>query len=1017
MWQHVSHRLATLTIPLAGSASKRNLTLVGVYAPTNDPKHRAQSEAFYEELQTVLDDLPASHLMMVLGDFNARVGGFDEDLAKIVGRFGIDDLNDNGRRLMQSCVKNDLAVMGTFFSHKQAHKYTWVHASTGRRHMIDHVLVPVKHKDCVKDWRTVQHSYHTTADHRLVRMEVHLRISLKRDLRRAACKRLFDRKRCHDAACKKAYQAATHDIVFEDPKVVGDFQQRFEAYIQNIRTAFHTHFSPLGARKRKSFVSDSSLALIEEKRTAFLNWQQMSHRRGHDDYDGDREAIAKGLYKVAAKRAKKSIHRDKSTWIEALVSELENVGGINHPDFFKQIRSIFAPKHKPSMTIRDKDGKLIDSEAERLSRWHEWGEGIFNVQPNASGVLLGGVGLDEVDYGERAALRDQIPSEREIAQAIAKLATNKAADRDGVVAEMLKLLGPKSLLEVARVIHEIWDSGTAPESWSSVDLVPIYKGKGDTTRCDSYRPIALIDMVSKAFGNLLRARVVKLVEPKLLECQAGFRKGRSCQDMTFTLRMLRGYANEYRVPLHACFVDLRKAYDSIDRDALWRILPLYGVNGRLLDMIKLLYVDLGAFVRISGSRSERISLKAGVKQGCVLSPILFNIYLDYVVRQAMKRWNAGGGVTLNRGAKHMWHDPSEPSVFQPYSDSFIIQALLYADDTALVATSHEELQDMMIHLNECVVEWGLTVSFEKTEAMAFGVAAEGGKKWPPLMVRGKEIGYVDKFKYLGSIFTPQNGDSADCDTRIAKAWACFRGLKKVLRLSYLPEKTRIRMFKVTVIPTLTYGAESWVLSNDEVEKLEVVQMRMLRSILNISLREHRSNVSIRQAYQVPSLRNKLAQLRLAWFGKVMRMELEVRWPVMVLCGCIWGKGSWRQKGRPPLRWTDLVQEDLRSLGLDVSGCVARVKDVPGWRELCERARDRREEPEALQVCGGTGCDFQGSSRSEMSAHRRACAAWVDMMRAKGGTVCIDECGFVAKTVGGLKTHQRSCKVLRAATMG
>jgi hypothetical protein len=118
MWQHVSHRLATLTIPLAGSASKRNLTLVGVYAPTNDPKHRAQSEAFYEELQTVLDDLPASHLMMVLGDFNARVGGFDEDLAKIVGRFGIDDLNDNGRRLMQSCVKNDLAVMGTFFSHK-----------------------------------------------------------------------------------------------------------------------------------------------------------------------------------------------------------------------------------------------------------------------------------------------------------------------------------------------------------------------------------------------------------------------------------------------------------------------------------------------------------------------------------------------------------------------------------------------------------------------------------------------------------------------------------------------------------------------------------------------------------------------------------------------------------------------------------------------------------------------------------------------------------------------------------
>lgn len=82
-----------------------------------------------------------------------------------------------------------------------------------------------------------QHSYHTNADHRLVRMEVNIRISLRRDLRRAACKRLFDRKRCHDAACVEAYQAATQDIVFEEPKVAGDFQSRFDAFIQRIRDA------------------------------------------------------------------------------------------------------------------------------------------------------------------------------------------------------------------------------------------------------------------------------------------------------------------------------------------------------------------------------------------------------------------------------------------------------------------------------------------------------------------------------------------------------------------------------------------------------------------------------------------------------------------------------------------------------------------------------------------------------------------------------------------------------------
>lgn len=1014
-WHPISERIVTLTLPIAGLATKQFLTLVGVYAPTNDPKHRADSDLFYEELQAVIDRLPSSHLTMVLGDFNARVGGFDEDLAKLVGRYANDVTNENGGRLMHLCVKNDLAVMGTFFPHKPTHKYTWVHASTGNRYMIDHVLMPVKFKGCVKDWRTVQHHFHTNADHRLVRMEVSFKVSLKRGPCQAVRKRLFDRSKCLDDNLVKAYMKETDGIAFDAPHDDEPFQHRFESWVRRIQHAFHTHFKVERSQKRKGFVSDATYNLIEQKKRCFLLWHEVHKLKGSEGYDEQLDLTRKRVYRTAANVVKRAVQRDKKTWIDDMVTQLENAGSTRKPDFFKRVRSIFAPKVKRAVNIRDKEGQLLDTEGERLSRWHEWGEAIFDVQPSARWTdddyarVSGGLGRYE--SGDNAALRDSKPTEVEIARAVAKLASNKAADRDGVIAEMLKSLGKGALLEVAKIIHEIWDTETGPASWSTVDIIPVYKGKGDVTQCDSYRPISLIDMISKAFGTLIRARVEKLVDPKLHECQAGFRKGRSCQDMIFTLRMLRGYANEYRVPMHACFVDLKKAYDSIDREALWRILPLYNVDGKLLEMIKLLYVDLGATVKVSDSRSERISLKAGVKQGCVLSPLLFNIYLDFVIKNAISGWNTRAGVHINRGERHMWSDPSEPTVFRRQQSGLIIQALLYADDTALLATSHEELEEMLNYLHKCMTEWGLRISFEKTEAMAFGAAAEGGKKWPPLKVGDQQVNYVDKFKYLGSIFTSLGGDSTDCTTRISKAWACYHSLKKILKAKYLSVKTRIGVYKVTVMPTLLYGAESWVLCDEEVEKLEVVQMRMLRSILNVSLREKRTNPSIRQEAQVPPIRNKLAQLRLAWFGKVIQMDLATRWPVGVLCGSIWGKGNWRKKGRPPLRWTDLVLADMIAVGVDRSQCDVIARDRKKWSEVCLKARDSPEEPVPLLECGGQGCQFFVSSNSEMAVHRRQCDSWIALMRSRGGRECVDGCGFVAKSVGGLKTHQRSCRVL------
>jgi hypothetical protein len=517
----------------------------------------------------------------------------------------------------------------------------------------------------------------------------------------------------------------------------------------------------------------------------------------------------------------------------------------------------------------------------------------------------------------------------EWARIICLLANNKAADRNGTVSEMLRLLGKGSLFQLAAVMSEMWLYEVRPGAWSTIDIVPIYKGKGDKSVCDNYRPISIIDIYSKAFGTLLKRRVDKIIDGRLLEAQAGFRRGRSCQDMTFVMRMLRGYSKEMKRKLYSCFIDLRKAYDSVDRDALWMVLKWYGVDGHLLKMIQLLYGDLMATVRVGDERSDKIDLKSGVKQGCVLSPILFNIYLDYVMRQAMSKMKEKG-VKIMMGEENDWDDPVKKGNRRQDRDEMDISALLYADDTSLVATSYDDLCDMIKVLDDTMCEWGLTISIIKTKIVVFGDDETDTRD--PMMLRGEEVNVVNEFKYLGSVFTSDGSDVSDVKARIAKAWASFHGLKRsVWRQRGFSLDTKIRVYKTFVLPIFLYGCESWVLTDTEEEMLEVAQRRMLRSIMRIRLIDHVTNDEIMARADAVTMRDHLRRSRLRWFGKVMQMN-EDRWPKIVLCGCL-ADCMKRPQGRPATRWTDKMQNDIKALGLHVWSCLPVVKNISKWTDL------------------------------------------------------------------------------------
>ena len=219
----------------------------------------------------------------------------------------------------------------------------------------------------------------------------------------------------------------------------------------------------------------------------------------------------------------------------------------------------------------------------------------------------------------------------ELIEAIGKLRKGKTGGRTGILLELLIYGGPELQDRLLQLMIDMWKGGKAVKDWQDAEIIPIPK-KGDLKRCDNWRGISLLDVAGKVFAQILQDRLLIVAEKVLPETQCGFRKGRGCIDMIFAARQLIEKTREHADSLFTLFVDLKKAYDSIPRQALWHLLEKYGVPPVMLSLIKSLHEGMNAVVRVGDSITDPIAVSNGLRQGCTLAPMLFNLYFSAVVR-------------------------------------------------------------------------------------------------------------------------------------------------------------------------------------------------------------------------------------------------------------------------------------------------------------------------------------------------------------------------------------------------
>ena len=208
---------------------------------------------------------------------------------------------------------------------------------------------------------------------------------------------------------------------------------------------------------------------------------------------------------------------------------------------------------------------------------------------------------------------------------------NKSPGSDGIPAEIYKYGGEELMQRLFQLISECWLQRTVPQEFKDVLILPIFKNKGDHRDCGNYRGISLLAIAGKIMAKVVQARLSKLAEDVLTESQCGFRQERSTIDMIFSIRQIQEKAIEQEQELYMVFVDFRKAFDTVDRRMLWKVLKIFGCPQTLIDITQQFHDGTRGKVMVGSQMSDDINVNHGTKQGCVLAPTLFTLFLTVVL--------------------------------------------------------------------------------------------------------------------------------------------------------------------------------------------------------------------------------------------------------------------------------------------------------------------------------------------------------------------------------------------------
>jgi exonuclease III len=788
-WQPVSSRIITVRL----SCMPQNLSIVQVYAPTSNSSEE-KCDDFYSELEEVISNIPKKDILIIQGDWNAKIGpDAYADWAGTVGKFPWGETNERGLRLLEFARLHNLTIANTLFPHKASRRTTW-HSPNGQfSNQIDFILTSKRFKSGINANKTRTFpGADIGSDHDLVMMTMKTRLSRRSKPKNPRIR--FNLEKLNDKSIAEEFQAKIGGK-FAPLLLVEDIDELTEGFNQAL-TEVAQEVLGKQRKKKQPWISNETLDLCDKRR------EKKSKRK-----NGPAE---KEEYKNINAEVRNKLRTDKDTWINQQCETLEaEITKNNTKKAFDIVKKLTKGYIARATVIEDKNGKMLTEKSQVVDRWREYCEELYNYRGDNNIPTRLANEQDQED--------DPPITLEEVIGAVRDLKQGKAPGVDNIPAELLTNAGEISYRVLWKICTEVWNKGKWPKTWTKSLIITMPK-KGNLKKCNNYRTISLISHPSKVLLRIMLSRLKAQAESLLAEEQAGFRTGRSTTEQIFNLRIISEKFMAHNRELHHNFIDFTKAFDRVWHQGLWAVLGKYNISKTLVGCIKSLYQDARSAVLIENTLSSWFNTSTGVRQGCLLSPVLFNLFLENIMSEALQSFKG----TVSVGGRD-------------------ISNLRFADDIDLMAGSRQELKELTALVDKTCTDYGMEISTEKSKLMAMGTELEQ----PEIKVRGKSLEQVDSFKYLGAQITKDGRSDTEIKSRLAVATSALAKLQPLLNNKSISIRTKIRLLRAIVIATALYGCEAWTLSAETERRIQAFEFRCLRRLLKVSYTEHRTNESIR----------------------------------------------------------------------------------------------------------------------------------------------------------------------------
>ena len=860
------------------------LTVITAYSPT-EAAPDDEAEDFHNTLRQAISDVPAHHMLLVVGDMNARLGRSD---VRDPGWYLHDRTNRNGELLRDTIMECSLDATNHRFRKKPGKLWTFLSDCTLTKGQIDYILIRKKWRNSLKNTEAYSSFNSLGSDHRVVICK--LKLSLRKS--------------------KNPPRRTRYD--FSKLKEDKDLQHRYAIEVSNKFTCLMENSDSIGDHSTTTAKYGKLIEAVETANRALL--PEKPRLRRDDPANDQRVQDARGELFVA----KDIYHLDPTDDNRTTVAEKKDL-----------LKTCYETVEEETLKRKI---KMVETSADRCRNKESWNlvNDITGKSKANCGLIKGGSSEErlknwKIHFSKLLGQPPTVPNvdiviktmhppldistapfdSAELEKAKKQIVEGKAFGEDGIPPEVMKRV------DLDHIILEFCNNalckGEIPEQWKHSNIVPVPK-KGDLTDTNNYRGISLTSIVSKTLNRMILNRIKPSLENLLRINQNGFRPGRSTTSHILALRRILEGAKAKNLSAVLTFIDFKKAFDSVHRGLLMKILRAYGIPDAIVNLIDKMYTGTMAKVITADGLTEVFEILAGVLQGDTLAPYLFVIVIDYIMTVAIDDLDEDIGFTI------------KPARSRRVKAEKLTDAE-FADDVALLTNTMEEAQHLLQSLEAAASAIGLQMNESKTKFIAVNIP--NSDNTPLKTSSGEALEQVTDFVYLGAWVASTEHDFI---VRKAKAWAACHKMKNIWKSS-LRRDLKVRLFQATVESILLYGSETWTMTKALLKKIDGCYTRMLRMALNVNWKLHTNNSTVYG--KLPRVTSKIQERRMKLAGHVQRHD-DLIANLLLLWEPVHG---FRSRGRPALTFVDSIRRDTE---LDNTDEIRRImNDRKLWRHVID----------------------------------------------------------------------------------